>query len=137
MSDSFCQFVPEDPSCQTDAGGDNDNVDKSMKMEDDMDDDMMKPMMGNLTYLHVAMWGVIHGGLELFRYHEDTHYDAGDVMSPNLWKLTGELTHYSHFAISLILTCTQILSMVGIAGEINIMAWMYVHMLEIVLSTIV
>lgn len=54
-------------------------------MEDDMG---MDAMMGNLTYLHVAMGGMIHMGLELFRYQEDNLYDNGDYASTNLWKMS-------------------------------------------------
>lgn len=137
---SFCDFVPEDPSCQTPTDGDNTGPpggeDKDGGHEG-MDDGHSNPMMGNLTYLHVALYGMIHGGLELFRYHDENEYDSGDVMSPNLWKMTGELHHYSHFAIMSILTVTQILSMVGIAGEINIMAWMYAEMIESVLFLLI
>ena len=62
-------------------------------------------------------------GLELFVYHEDDEYDDGEVLGTNYWKYFSSLHHYSHFGIMSILTVTQILSMVGIAGEINIMAW--------------
>lgn len=143
---SFCDFVPNDPSCQvpdpepptdpvTPIDGGNENM-------DDMDMDYPPKMeengmQGNLAYLHVALFGLIHGGLELFRYHDDTEYDNGDFMSTNIWKYAGELHHYSHFGIMGLLTVTQILSMVGVAGEINIMAWMYMEMLEMVLGLVV
>merc|ERR1711994_240553 len=97
---------------------------------------MMNPMMGNLTYLHVALMSAVHGGLELFVYHDDTEYDDGDVLTTNYWKYLAEFHHYSHFGIAAILTVTQILSMVGVAGEINIMAWMYMEMVEMVMTGI-
>ena len=75
--------------------------------------------------------------LSVFRYHNETEYDDGDFMSTNIWKYAGELHHYSHFGIMGLLTVTQILSMVGVAGEINIMAWMYMEMLEMVLGLVV
>lgn len=110
----------------------------------DMDMDMDHPpkmeengMQGNLAYLGVALFGFIHGGLELFRYHDDTEYNDGDFMSTNVWKYAGELHHYSHFGIMGLLTVTQILSMFGIAGEVNIMAWMYMEMLEMVLGLVI
>ena len=93
-------------------------------------------MMGNLTYLHVALASTIHAGLELFVYHEDDEYTAGDVLGTNYWQMLGSLHHYSHFGIMSILTVTQILSMVGILGEINIMAWMYAEMLEQILQLV-
>merc|ERR1712038_1012499 len=97
---------------------------------------MMNPMMGTLTYLHVALMSAVHGGLELFVYHDDTEYDDGDVLTTNYWKYLAEFHHYSHFGIAAILTVTQILSMVGIAGEINIMAWMYAEMLEQIIQLV-
>lgn len=144
---SFCDFVPNDPSCNvpdpvtpvdpTPDGG-NENMDGDMDMGMDHPPKMEENgMQGNLAYLHVALFGFIHGGLELFRYHEETEYDNGDFMSTNIWKYAGELHHYSHFGIMGLLTVTQILSMVGVAGEINIMAWMYMEMLEMVLGLVV
>ena len=144
---SFCDFVPNDPSCQTPdpepvtptpIDGGNENMDGGMDMGMDYPPKMEENgMQGNLTYLHVALFGFIHGGLELFRYHDDTEYDNGDFMSTNIWEMAGQLHHYSHFGIMGLLTVTQILSMVGVAGEINIMAWMYMEMLEMVLGLVV
>jgi len=111
-------------------------------MDKDMDGDMMMegdPMMGNLTYLHVALFGAIHGGLELFRYHDEDHFAYWDTMADgttNLWEYFTEPFHYLHFGFSTILAITQALSMAGIAGEINIMAWMYIEMAEMVLGLI-
>ena len=137
---SFCDFVPDDESCQTTpTGPDNNNSGgqgngQGQEMEDDMG---MDAMMGNLTYLHVAMGGMIHMGLELFRYQEDNLYDNGDYASTNLWKMSSQLVDYSCFAISSVLFVTQLLSMLGIAGEINIMAWMYGHAIEMIIGMIV
>merc|ERR1711862_196124 len=94
------------------------------------------PMMGNLTYLHVAMRSAIHAALELFVWHEDDYYDDGDVLGTNTWKYMGMLSHYSHLGIWSILTITQLLSMLGIMGEINIMAWMYAEMLEMIIGMV-
>lgn len=146
MSD-FCDFVPDDPSCAPvdpptpgpDGDGGKGGDDHHGEVDDygDMEDmKMMNPMMGNLTYLHVALMSAVHGGLELFVYHDDTEYDDGDVLTTNYWKYLAELHHYSHFGIMSILTVTQILSMVGVAGEINIMAWMYMEMVEAVIALV-
>ena len=142
MSDDFCAFVPDAEGCEPEPtpGPDGPGGDGHEGHDGHDDhDDMMKesnPMMGNLTYLHVALASTIHAGLELFVYHEDGEYDAGDVLGTNYWKYLSELHHYSHFGIMSILTVTQILSMVGIAGEINIMAWMYAEMLEQIIQLI-
>ena len=45
--------------------------------------------------------------------------------------------HYSELVFLGVLTITQLLSMFGIAGEINIMAWMYIEMAEMVLGLII
>jgi len=142
----FCDFVPDDPSCQTDpvdptpGGGDGGDGGDHHGEIDDWEDmkDMMghNPMMGNLTYLHVAMGSAIMGALELFVWHEDDYYDDGEVLSSNTWEMLGMLHHYSHLGIMSILTVTQILSMFGILGEINMMAWMYAEMLEMVIGLV-
>merc|ERR1712038_6340 len=147
MSD-FCDFVPDDPSCQPDPvdpvgptdGGEGGHGGDSHGEIDDYEDLMeMKghnPMMGNLTYLHVAMGSAIHAALELFVWHDEDHYTEGDVLSTNTWEYLGQLNHYSHLGIMSILTVTQLLSMFGILGEINIMAWMYAEMLEMVIGLV-
>lgn len=148
MSD-FCDFVPDDPSCQpvdpptpvgpTD-GGDMPGGDGHHGEIDDYEDmmEMMghNPMMGNLTYLHVAMGSAIHAALELFVWHEDDYYDDGEVLGTNTWEYLGMLSHYSHLGIWSILTITQLLSMFGILGEINLMAWMYAEMLEMIIGMV-
>ena len=45
--------------------------------------------------------------------------------------------HYSELVFLGVLTITQLLSMFGIAGEINIMAWMYIEMAEMVLGLLI
>lgn len=140
MSD-FCDFVPDDPSCQVEPEPEpTDNTDDmGGDMDGHKDHDMEKegnPMMGNLTYLQVALFSTLHAGAELFLWHEDDEYTAGDVLGTNTWKLLSELHHYSHFGIMSILTITQILSMVGVAGEINIMAWAYAEMIEMILGLV-
>jgi len=94
-------------------------------------------MIGNLTYLHIAMISAIHAALSLFYEFHSEHYWAGSVHRINTWEITGYLSHLSHLGIFSILAVTQLLSMFGIAGEINIMAWMYLGRLEIIIGMIV
>jgi hypothetical protein len=138
MSD-FCDFVPDDPSCQPEPepvtpgpdgpggpGGKADGMDGDM-MGDDMGSN---PMMGNLVFLHIALGGALHSGLKLFRYTTDTMYDSGtanDTLT-NFWEYNHLATNYFMLATHTVLFITQALSMAGIAGEINLMAWMYVNM---------
>ena len=70
---TFCDFVPNDASCvkeepvgNTDpAGGEGAMGEDNMMMENEgeMMDDTMNPLLGNLTYLHVALFGVIEASL--------------------------------------------------------------------------
>jgi len=141
----FCDFIPDAEQCQvvepvepdsptTGGGASTGSEGNGEHGEHEMEGD---PMMGNLTYLMVPLMGAISGALELFRYHDETHYDNGDVLGTNIWKYAGEASHYTHFGIAIVLTITQLLSMFGIAGEINIMAWMYLEMFEMVFNLIV
>ena len=134
MSD-FCDFAPEDPTC---ASPDPVHQDDH-EMHDDHDmheedghgfDPHHSPFMGNLTYLNVALFSAISGALEMFVYHGE-HEDAADVLPmPALLEGLEALHHYTHFGLMSILTVTQILSMMGIAVEVNLMAWMYAELLE-------
>jgi len=58
-----------------------------------------------------------------------TYYTAGDQYfgtdKPNYWKMSNSVRLPAGGAIFGVLMITQLLSMFGIAGEINIMAWMY------------
>merc|ERR1711997_1275259 len=93
----FCDFVPDDPSCQPDpvdpdvpSGGDGGGDGHHGEIDDweDMKEMMgHNPMMGNLTYLQVAMGSAIMGALELFVWHEDDYYDDGEVLSSNTREL--------------------------------------------------
>ena len=129
MSD-FCDFVPDDPSCQT--APEPEVVDTMDEGGDHMDHDGEhgNPMIGNLTYLSVALFTTVETALATFRYHEDGEMDDGAVLGVNWWKIMEETHHYMELGFFSVLTVTQILSMLGIAGEINIMAWMYAEMIE-------
>ena len=142
----FCDFVPEDPSCaapvdpDVPSGGDGGDGGDSHGEIDDWEDmkEMMghNPMIGNITYLHIALGTAVHAALELFVWHDEDYYDDGDVLSTNTWKYVGMAHHYSQLGIFSILAITQLLSMFGIAGEINLMAWMYAEMLEGILALV-
>ena len=49
----------------------------------------MHPMLGNLTYLHVAIFGLIDASHKMYFYYDENEYDAGEVLGTNLWKITG------------------------------------------------
>merc|ERR1712095_244397 len=64
-----------------------------------------------------------------YRYDAMDFYTYGDQYlgtgSMNWWKIANSVRLYPAAAIWSILTITQILSMVGVAGEINLMAWRF------------
>merc|ERR1719438_696839 len=64
-----------------------------------------------------------------YRYDAMDFYTYGDQYlgtgSMNWWKIANSVRLYPAAAIWSVLTITQILSMVGVAGEINLMAWRF------------
>ena len=62
--------------------------------------------------------------------------DEGDDQPTNYWKLLN--MHWNYFTIGWmgIATITQLLSMLGIAAEINLMVWMYGGIVNMVVSFI-
>merc|ERR1719464_1321618 len=93
-------------------------------------------MMANMVFLHLALGGAVHSGLKLFRYTTDTWYDwgtANDTLT-NFWELNAQISNYWMFATHTVLFITQALSMAGIAGEVNLMAWMYFNMASMVVA---
>ena len=124
MSD-FCDFVPDDPSCQQapppEEGG-------QPLMEDggkgDKDDRQAAVMEANITFLVVGLVHTAAIGLKMFRYRSaSTYYDNGDVLGTNYWKYASQLSGYFWLAGMGIATVTQLLSMFGIANEINLLVW--------------
>merc|ERR1712037_792582 len=110
------------------------------EMEDDGemaegDDKMMssEAMWGNIGFLMVAISHVAYPALDLFRYTNgesywevtDTDFGAGKT---NWWKLYNQIGMYGTLSIGAILTITQLLSMFGIAAEVNVMLWGYATM---------
>jgi len=142
MSD-FCDFVPDDPSCQIEVDPVDENpstgggkMDGDDMHGDDMHGDHGNPMMANMVFLHLALGGAVHSGLKLFRYTTDTWYDwgtANDTLT-NFWELNAQISNYWMFATHTVLFITQALSMAGIAGEVNLMAWMYFNMASMVVG---
>ena len=131
----FCDFAPNDPDCVPVEPDHHDDHHDDHEMHEEGGhggfDPHDAPMLGQLMYLNVALFGAISGFLEMFVYHGE-HGDAADVLPyPALLEGLEALHHYTHFGLMTVLTVTQILSMMGIAVEINIMAWMYAEIIEI------
>ena len=143
----LCSFVPDDPSCQTEAPIDDDPcpytpndpncqpVDGGkmggMKMDD------MEIMKSQMVFLMTAVSATMHAALRTFRYRSaDTYYNDGDSLSTNYWKMLVQGADYFAMVFMGIASITQLLSMLGIAAEINLMVWMYGGMVDMVVSLI-
>ena len=140
MSD-FCDFVPDDPSCtpvNPDVPTDGGDGHKEEHMDDDhemMDSSAL--MQAQVAYLMTAMSLTVHAALVQFRYRSSTtYYDAGDALTTNYWELLNMLWNYFTIGWMGIATITQLLSMLGIAAEINLMVWMYGGVVNMVVSFI-
>ena len=100
-----------------------------------------------------AMSLTLHASLVQFRYRSsDTYYDAGAGGSVwglgfgllylfvddscNYWEYLNMLWNYFTIGWMGIATITQLLSMLGIAAEINLMVWMYGGVVNMVVSFI-
>ena len=135
MSD-FCDFVPDDPSCQpvdpVDPVGPSDGGDDN-GMDDDMDKDMGKEMMmANITFLMVPFMVVVQKAAWTFRY--SSVYDTvGDTASDtNYYSMLSMASSYWMIGSHLVLHIFQLLSMVAGMAELNMMVWMYVNMANMV-----
>ena len=140
MSD-FCDFVPDDPSCQPEpeptpdpccgpAPGPDDG-----HMDDDMDKDMsMEYMKANLAFLMVPLMIVVQKVAWTYRYSSVvTDADVGETASDtNYFSMLSMASNYWTMTTHLILVITQLLSMVAGMAEINMMAWMYVNLANMV-----
>lgn len=100
--------------------------DKKMDGKDGwMEDKEPNVLMANITFLSVALGAAVGSALELFRYRsESTYYDGGKILSSNYWKLADVIALYGALVLGSVAATTQLLSMLGIATEINVMVWM-------------
>ena len=110
---------------------------KGEHMEEDMGGKMME---ANITFLMVALGSFVHTALRMFRYRSDAdYYIYGALITnkiTNYWEMLNMAGGYWMLVLSGILTITQILSMVGVAAEINVMAWMYLGLADTVIGLI-
>ena len=167
---SFCDFVPEDPSCaapvepvepvdpvpvepvdpvtpvepvepvEPEPVEPVDPVEPMPEAGDDGEmaegDDMKmssEAMWGNIGFLMVAISHVAYPALDLFRYQSaDDYWTVSDqtfgLGFSNWWKIYNLIGQYGMLSVGAILTITQLLSMFGIAAEINVMLWGYATM---------
>ena len=84
-----------------------------------------------------AMSLTLHSALMQFRYRSTSgYYDAGDSLTTNWWEYLNMAGNYFTIAYMGTATITQLLSMLGIAAEINVMVWLYGGMISMVVSFI-
>ena len=114
---TFCESVPNDPSCPPDPNSNGrSGADRNQAADGDLLlDELSVHMRANLIYLQVAFMLALHSGLKGFRYFSDENFSDGDVMGTNWWARTYKITKYTSFLIATVLTITQMLSMNGIA----------------------
>jgi hypothetical protein len=152
MSD-FCDFVPDDPSCQTapepvdvvDNGGDGDTAGMvdggDMKMDKgDHDDGEMTwakfdekageyfhPMDGNLAYLGVVVGAVVEAVMHGFVWHDDNSdtysQAASGASNTDYYSLLHKIEVFGSLGVYGIASITQLLATFGIMVGINLMVW--------------
>ena len=106
-------------------------------MEEGMEGRMME---ANITFLMVVLGSLVHISLRMDRYRSaENYYIYGELTTnkmTNYWSLLNMVGGYWVLVLTGILTITQILSMVGVAAEINVMAWMYLGLADMVIGLI-
>ena len=142
MSDTvdsdFCNFFPENAECQIEpepeqAGGSGaDEGEGGVKL----DHGEYNPLMGNLVYLAVTFFSTYEAYFKLFRFHNDSDYSDGEIMGTNLWLYSTKVQLYTNFTVMFALLGTQLGSMLGYS-EINLQAWAYLGIAEVVISALV
>ena len=143
MSD-FCDFVPTAEGCGDDPDpvdpipDDNDGNHDGDESDYDDDDMMGGAMKANMTFLLTAISGAVVPAAWVFRYRtaEATAAIGTVASTTNYWELLDNFANYPMIALHVVLSITQLLSMLGIAVEVNMMAWHVVGMLDMVLSTL-
>lgn len=91
---------------------------------------MADPMMGQVTYTMTAVSAAIVTAFELFRYNPSTaevwtYWATAGLTGTDLAKLSRDIGGYAGLAFWSVASLTQILSIFGVAADINMMVWMY------------
>ena len=143
----ICVFDPTAAGCQPEPQPEptpmpmpdpNENMEGG-DMDKDMDGKMMMGgMEGQITYTATAVMATTHIALTAFRYRPfATYYTEGDSLSFNYWKLYNQIEQYAGLAIFGVASITQILSLFGVAADVNVLVWWYgVHMTSMVVHLI-
>ena len=102
---------------------------------------MADPMTGQITYTMVAIMSASMIALDMFRYNPSSSKysewaNIGATASTPYWMYGGELARYTMLTFSSVTSITQILSMAGVAADVNMMVWMYGGMAASVLGLV-
>lgn len=94
--------------------------------------EMMNPMEGQITFTMVAVATAVGYALDMFKWRADrngvSYYAYGDAAwnnGTNWWKIYNMIGCYAGLALWSVAAITQLLSMGGIAADINLMVWGY------------
>jgi len=89
--------------------------------------DEIDPLSGQISFTLVAFATAFSAGLDLFRYRPAASYydDFDDINDINYWKYANQLGSYSALTIGSAAFVFQILSIFGIAVELNLLVWMW------------
>ena len=137
---SFCDFVPDDPSCAPpepeptpDSGNGGEGGMEPGNEVPDQDE-----MMAQWGFFFAAFGVFGWSAAQLFRYRNVTGYytSTGASLLNNYYEMWAKAQLYWFFVSHLVLTITQLGGMFGGMGETNIMTWMYIGLANMVVATL-
>ena len=86
----------------------------------------LSPTMGQLSYTMVSIMALTKVCLQLFRYESRSGYfNSGDITGQNYWKVANYVDGFGQIGIWSLAATTQLLSLFGIAPDVNMMVWQY------------
>ena len=112
--------------------------DDGMDSDEEMEEMGGGAMKANVAFLLTAISGAVFNGLWLGRYGTaGMNATIGDTASStNYYQLADYLAHGPALLLHVVLSITQLLSMLGIAVEVNMMAWHVAGMVHMVVGTL-
>mmetsp|Transcript_42192 Transcript_42192/g.55587 ORF Transcript_42192/g.55587 Transcript_42192/m.55587 type:complete len:334 (-) Transcript_42192:325-1326(-) len=83
------------------------------------------PTGAQIAYFVTALSTSLDIAIAMFKHHEDGEFKAGEIKKgdTNFWELGHVLGHYASLIIMGGAACTQLLTIFGIAPEINYLVW--------------
>ena len=89
--------------------------------------DQANPLMGQVTFLLVSALLVTRYSLGLFRYRMDSaYYTPGEALADwNPWKVANLIESYGMLTLGAAAFVTELLSLFGIAAQINYFVWVF------------